>query len=131
MATLDSSATHYSVRPLVVHATGGRTVVAVDDVEVSRHVAGYVIEQRMGEPPVVVLHLVPGSEGLLEFDGLARVAVGVPPDPGPAAAAFLEAIDPAELERAALARPDLAGDRHGLTRAMLDQLREWARGEWG
>ncbi|WP_436957987.1 hypothetical protein [Streptomyces sp. SudanB182_2057] len=50
------------------------------------------------------------------------------PDPGPAAAVFLDAIDPEALERAALARPDLGTEPYSLTKAMLTQLVEWARG---
>ncbi|MFF7092846.1 hypothetical protein ACFY9A_10675 [Streptomyces rubradiris] len=50
------------------------------------------------------------------------------PDPGPAAAVFLDAIDPEALERAALARPDLGTEPYSLTKAMRTQLVEWARG---
>lgn len=66
------------------------------------------------------------------FEGAARVVVGVPPDPGPAAAAFLGAIDAGQLEKAVLARHDLMdGGPHELTRAMLALLKEWALGQWG
>ncbi|MFJ4910648.1 hypothetical protein ACIQCR_34785 [Streptomyces sp. NPDC093249] len=55
----------------------------------------------------------------------------MPPDPGPAAAEFLEAIDARQLEQTALARIDLLdGQPNELTRAMLHLLTEWARGQW-
>ncbi|MET7898957.1 hypothetical protein [Streptomyces mirabilis] len=54
--------------------------------------------------------------------------IGVPPEPGPAAAEFLEAMDPVEVERAALARVDLENVPGGGTAAVLRQLAEWARG---
>jgi len=65
------------------------------------------------------------------FDGKdAQVAIGVPHEPGPAAAHFLSAIDAGLLEKAALARPDLSGGPHGFTEAVLAQLQQWARGEY-
>ena len=112
------------VRITAVHAT--RTV-ELDGQDISRQVAAYSISQRGEQPAEVLLQLTPLVKN--EFDGLARVVVGVPPDPGPAAAAFLAAIDPGELERQALARHDLLdGGPHELTRAMLALLSEWARG---
>lgn len=63
-----------------------------------------------------------------DFDGLARVAIGVEPDPGPAAAKFIAAIDAEMLEQAALNRLDLDPGPQGLTKAMLAQLQEWASG---
>ncbi|MEU2592995.1 hypothetical protein ABZ649_04615 [Streptomyces albidoflavus] len=97
--------------------------------DVTKAVAAYSIQQVGGEPPQAVLHLSGVVAPVL--DGLARVVVGVPPDPGPAAAEFLSAIDPGELERAALGRHDLLdGQPHELVRAMLVQLVEWARGGW-
>nr|WSZ96832.1 hypothetical protein OH820_15225 [Streptomyces sp. NBC_00857] len=86
----------------------------------------YNISQLLGEPAHVVLHLE--NPGDTRFEGMARVSVADVPDPGPAAAAFLAAIDPGELERAALARYDLGTEPHSLTHAMLTQLGEWARG---
>ncbi|MDQ0990720.1 hypothetical protein [Streptomyces sp. V3I7] len=87
---------------------------------------GYTISQQEGESAQVVLRAGEWTETV--FDGLARVAVADAFDPGAAAAVFLAAIDPEELERAALARPDLGTGPRSLTEAMLTQLQEWARG---
>ncbi|WP_055713155.1 hypothetical protein [Streptomyces torulosus] len=80
----------------------------------------------------MVIELSPRATATGVFEGLAHVVIGDRPDPGPAAAAFLSVISPAELEKAALARHDLMdGQPHELTRAMLALLREWALGQWG
>lgn len=110
-----------------ITARGSRADIEVDGQRVdARAVAAYNISQLPGEQAHVVLHLADRDD--VRFVGLARVSVADVPDPGPAAAAFLAAIDPGELERAALARPDLGSGPQSLTRAMLTQLREWACG---
>lgn len=115
-----------------VTASGRSAVVEIDGHDASRLVAAYTITQRASEEPEMVVWLAANATGTAVFDGMARVTVGEPPAAGPAAAAFLEAIDPGELEKAALARHDLMdGSAHELTRAMLVQLGEWARGEFG
>ncbi|MFE6186505.1 hypothetical protein ACFQ6U_18980 [Streptomyces sp. NPDC056465] len=104
-------------------------VVEIGGQDVSRLLHSYEVRQQAGQAPTVVLELAAHRTTALE--GLARVVVGVPPDPGPAAAAFLQAIDAAQLEQAALARHDLQdGKPNELTRAMLHLLGEWARGQW-
>lgn len=91
-------------------------------------VTGYTLQHDIvGGIPLVVLH-TRHPEGLA-FDGLARVAVGVTDTPGDIAAAFLAQIDPEALENAALNRDDLGNSQYDLTRAMLRQLTDWARGE--
>lgn len=100
--------------------------VLLDDVDISSHVQGYTIEQRVGQPPVVVFQAHPNAGAM--FDGMARVAVGQQTDPGEVIAAFLGSINPAALDQAALGRDDLDGERGELTRAMLKQLIEWAQG---
>ncbi|MFF3565461.1 hypothetical protein ACFYXS_36040 [Streptomyces sp. NPDC002574] len=116
----------HDVRITAGHATG---TVALDGRDISKKVSGYSLQQRAGRPAELVLFLSPLLND--EFDGLARVMVGVPPDPGPAAAEFLSAIDAGELERHALSRHDLMdGGPHELTRGMLRLLREWASGGW-
>lgn len=87
---------------------------------------GYAISHHEGESPQVVLSAGDYTEAA--FEGLARVSVAEASDPGPAAAIFLAAIDAEELERAALARPDLGTGPQSLTQAMLLQLQEWAHG---
>lgn len=89
-------------------------------------VSAYAISQIPGEPAHVILHLA--DRGDTRFEGMARVSVAESPDPGPAAAVFLAAIDAEELERVSLARPDLGTGPHSLMQAMLAQLGKWARG---
>ncbi|MGI5143721.1 MULTISPECIES: hypothetical protein [unclassified Streptomyces] len=114
------------VRITAEHATGS---VALDGRDISKHVSGYSLRQEAGQPATLVLFLSPLVKD--DFEGLARVVVGVDPDPGPAAAAFLSAMDPGELERHVLARHDLMdGSPNELTRAMLRLLQEWALGKW-
>ncbi|MFF4791621.1 hypothetical protein ACFY2M_18115 [Streptomyces sp. NPDC001276] len=103
-------------------ATG---TVALDGSDISNVVSGYLLSQQAGKPAELFLTQLVKDD----FEGLARVVVGVPPDPGPAAAAFLSAIDAGELEKNALSRHDLMdGGPHELTRAMLRLLSEWASG---
>lgn len=84
--------------------------------------------QESREFATKTLHLRPTGTWPTALDLLARVEIGVPPDPGPAAAAFLQALDPLEVERAALARMDLENVPGGGTAAVLGQLAEWALG---
>ncbi|TQE30879.1 hypothetical protein Sipo8835_23080 [Streptomyces ipomoeae] len=119
------------VRPVKVTASGHRAVVEIEGHDVSRQLAAYTISQRASEVPEVVVWLAAHAAGGTVFDGMARVVVGEPPDPGPAAAAFLDAIDAGQLEKASLARHDLMdGGPHELIRVMLAQLKEWALGQW-
>lgn len=103
--------------------------VVLDGRDISSSVVGYELRQLVERPAELVLFLSQLVKD--DFDGLARVVVGVPPAPGPAAAAFLGAIDARELERHALARHDLMdGGPNELTRAMLRILVEWSSGKW-
>ncbi|MER6127882.1 hypothetical protein ABT173_35930 [Streptomyces sp. NPDC001795] len=92
----------------------------------SSAVKAYTVSHFAGEPAEVLLHVA--DRGDIRWSGMARIAVADLPDPGPAAAVFLDAIDPEALERAALTRPDLGTEPYSLTKAMLTQLGEWARG---
>ncbi|MDX3224560.1 hypothetical protein [Streptomyces sp. ME19-01-6] len=110
-----------------ITAHGDEATVEIDGEPVESRVLGaYTITQLLGEPAHVLLRVTDG--GSSRWSGMARVSVAGGPDPGPAAAAFLDAIDAEELESAALARSDLDTGPHSLTRAMLTQLGEWARG---
>lgn len=101
--------------------------VFLEGLDISPSVRGWAIEQRSpDERPLVVLHVLP-KDGVL-FEGLARVAIGQPADPTEAFVEFLQNIDPAALQRAALNRTDLDGTSTELTTAMLKQLAEWAQG---
>ncbi len=116
-----------NVHSVRITARGVRAELEIDGQQWDpRALSGYTVTYREGEPPQVVLYSSDYVESV--FEGLARVAVVDVPDPGPAAAVFLSAIDVAELERTALARSDLGTGPHSLTQAMLAQLGEWARG---
>lgn len=106
----------------------GVGVVELDGVDIARTLrrVHYSSPAERGEVSQVVLEVIPRRG--IEFTGGAHVVIGEPPALGAAAAEFLAAIDPEELEKAALARPDLGHEPHAMTRAMLDQLIEWARG---
>ena len=104
----------------------GQGQVVVDGHDLSTMVRGVQLTADARQAPEIVLILNPRAGS--EFDGYARVVVGEQPDPGPAAAVFLAAIDPGELEKAALASPDLGSGEHALTRVMLDVLGAWASG---
>lgn len=121
--------------PFSAKFNGPRTAeVTVDGHRVEKQLQGITVHADAGDPstqglPVVTLRLAPHAAIGANLEGLARVYVEeVVSEPGPAAAAFLAAIDPEELEKAALVRPDLSNEPHGLTAAMLAQLQEWASG---
>ncbi|MET9353613.1 hypothetical protein ABZY14_11515 [Streptomyces sp. NPDC006617] len=112
-----------------VTADGSKASILIDGTDYSRVVSGYTIHQQAGKAAYLVIQFAQGRTSP-DFDGHARVAVGVPYEPGPAAAHFLSAIDAGLLEKAALARPDMDGGPHGFTKAVLAQLQQWARGEF-
>ncbi|WP_435970230.1 hypothetical protein [Streptomyces sp. Qhu_M48] len=116
------------IRQVKITAAGGRASLQVDGADCSNLVSGYTIHHRAGEPAELVVQIAPGKTAPT-FDGDARVFVGVPYEPGPAAAHFLSAIDAGLLEKAALARPDLGGP-HSFTTAVLAQLQQWANGDF-
>lgn len=104
-----------------------RPRVTIDGHDVTHDLTGVSLQVVAREVPQVVLR-VSGRAGA-SFDGFARVAVEVPADPGPAAEVFLAAIDPGELQNAALNRVDLGSGPTATTEAILAQLCEWARGD--
>ncbi|MBK3623999.1 hypothetical protein JHN59_03935 [Streptomyces sp. MBT49] len=115
--------------PVRVAADARHARVEVNGRDVTRDVRGYQLVQEAGQAPQLLVQLAPWAG--VEWEGVARVVVGSPPDPGPAAAAFLAAIDGRELEKATLARHDLLdGQPHEFSRAMLAVLIEMARGDW-
>ncbi|WP_386417014.1 hypothetical protein [Streptomyces polyrhachis] len=77
--------------------------------------------------PSVVLHPSPTQVRPAGLDPLARVEVA--DEHRMDAVSFLAALDPVEMERAALARNDLESVPAGVTAAVLRQLVEWARGD--
>jgi hypothetical protein len=117
------------LRQVRITADQAAGTVILDGRDISGQVSEYQLTQRAGLPAMLVLYLSPLVKD--DFEGLAHVVVGDPPDPGPAAAAFLGALDAGELERQVLARHDLMdGGPHEMTRAMLRLLQEWAQGKW-
>ena len=111
-----------------IDAQPGSATISIDGTPLpAGQVLGYQLEHSIADAlPMLILHTrqVDG----LAFEGLARVAVAVQQDHGDVIAAFLEGIDPAALQRAALDRDDLDGGRHETTTAILRQLAEWAKG---
>lgn len=104
----------------------GRGTFVVDGVDMTRSTAAVQMEARPGQPTRIVVETAPKS---IDFDGFATVQVlKYESDPGPAAALFLQAIDPEILEKAAMARLDLDSKPNAATRAILTQLIEWAEG---
>lgn len=91
-------------------------------------IVGYQLEHDVANAafPRLILHTRPTSDVL--FEGMAQVAVAVPQDPGQAIADFVSQLDPAALQRAAMDREDLTGDKTGVTEAILKQITEWALG---
>jgi len=91
-------------------------------------VTGYVLQHDIHHNalPEIVLHTRQPA-GVI-FEGLATVAVAAPTNPGDVIEQFLNGIDPAALERAALDRPDLQDGKHQVTAAILKQLADWAQG---
>ncbi|MDF9813021.1 hypothetical protein [Streptomyces sp. SPB162] len=124
--TISGGETKHAVR---IESRGSKAAISVDGNDLSGVVAAYTLHHQAGEAATVVLQLS-SAQSTTQFDGYSRVVIGVDPDPGPAAAAFLSAIDAGELQKAALARPDLDGSPYEMTRAMLAQLAEWARGRF-
>ncbi|MFJ4473234.1 hypothetical protein ACIP2X_37870 [Streptomyces sp. NPDC089424] len=111
-----------------IDAQPGHATISIDGIPLPPgQVTGYTLQHDVnGGLPLVVLH-TRQPEGAA-FEGLARVAVGVTDTPADIVAGFLAQIDPAALENAALNREDLGGEKHDLTRAMLSQLADYARG---
>jgi hypothetical protein len=102
--------------------------VEIDGADISAQVQGYNLEARVGAAPLLVLYASPRDGGVV-FEGLAHIAIGTEQDPGPTVAAFLANVDPSALQQAALARDDLDGSKHEITRAILAQLADWAQGK--
>ncbi|TVL92008.1 hypothetical protein [Streptomyces sp. SAJ15] len=124
---MDQTNDKAAARRVEISARGGKADIEIDGARIDpRAVKAYTVTHFAGEWPEILLHVA--DRGDSQWSGMARVAIADPPDPGPVAAIFLDAIDPEALERAALARPDLGTEPYSLTKAMLTQLGEWARG---
>ncbi|MER6075910.1 hypothetical protein ABT187_45635 [Streptomyces sp. NPDC001817] len=88
------------LRQVRITADQTTATLAVDGRDISKQVSGYQLSQVAGMAPMLVLQMSPLVKE--DFEGLAHVVIGDPPAPGPAAAAFLGAIDAGELERRVL-----------------------------
>ncbi|MFB6604230.1 hypothetical protein ACFCXR_15365 [Streptomyces noursei] len=116
---------HDYERRIRIVAQGGRARIDIDEQRIEPgDLTGYTLSHHEGEPPHLVLHT---KGDAAEFDGVARVTIAESGAVEPSE--FLAQIDAEELERTALARLDLDAGPYGLTRAMLVQLAEWARGD--
>jgi len=115
------------LRRVKITTQGERVDIEIDGVRIDPGaVRAYNVSHIAGESPEIVLHVADRWEN--QWAGMARVATADLPDPGPAAAVFLGEIDAETLERTVLDRPDLGSEPYALTKAMLVQLAEWARG---
>lgn len=94
-------------------------------------VTGYVLEHDVNDTALPRLVLYTRQRDDVVFEGLARVAVGIPASPGDVVAAFLAEVDPVLLDQEALNRSDYGGGPGATARAMLQTLTEWARGGKG
>lgn len=107
---------------LVLPAVGRNAVVEVDGTRVA-DVASVAVKTSTDEPTRLYLELT--GAGTIEGDGIVHV---VKPAIRAAVADWLAAIDPEELEKAALDR--MSGFGGGSTGAsMLEVLRGWAGGD--
>jgi hypothetical protein len=107
----------------------GRTyAVLIDERDMTEYVTAVDVRAVTGDLPRVVLHLRPTVSWPAELDLLAHVEVAQRSDARTGPVDFLEALDPLEVERAALARTDLENVPGGATAAVLRQLAEWAHG---
>jgi hypothetical protein len=114
-----------------IDAQPGHATIALDGTPLpAGQVTGYTIHHSIQDTlPTLVLH-TRQTDGLI-WEGLARVAVGVPKGHGEIVATFLAEVDPVLLDQEALNRSDYGGGEGATARAMLATLIEWARGGKG
>lgn len=107
---------------ITTDAVGPGTVV-VNGEDVSDRIAGVAVVAEAGQPTIVTLRQPPAA-GEISGEGIVRVQQQ---DAGDGVLAFLEDIDPKELERVTLGRLGGLCSRTPIAEA-LEQLKEWARG---
>jgi hypothetical protein len=112
-----------------IDAQPGSATITLDGTPLpAGQVTGYTLHHSIQDAlPSLVLH-TRQPDGA-EFEGLARVAVGITKSPGEVVAAFLAEVDPVLLDQAALHRADYGGGPGATARAMLDTLADWAQGK--
>jgi len=86
------------------------------------------VDCQPGGPPKVFLEFGDRAVEDLQFDGVVHVVREVAADPLLVVDAFLENIDPSELQRAVLESMELGGPET-FGEAALQVLRKWARGD--
>jgi len=103
--------------------------VVLDGQDVSNHVARVSYDHRAGSLPQVFLELAAqAAPASIECDAVVHVVQEVVQDQAAATLAFLEPIDPDELDRSVLAAMELGGPQtYGA--AFLEVVRGWARGD--
>lgn len=123
--------TEPQARGVRIDAQPGHAAISLDGVTLPRHeVTGYTLKHSIRDQlPTLVLYT--RQTDSVVWEGLARVAVGVPQSPGELVAAFLSEVDPVLLDQEALNRSDYGGGEGATARAMLQTLAEWARGGKG
>lgn len=126
--TMSETPTAPAAHAVRIDAQPGNASISIDGHLLPRgQVVGYVLEHDIQQAlPALVLH-TRQPDGI-QFEGLATVAIAEPTDHATVIAGFLQSIDAAALQRAALDRPDLEDDRHSVTEAILRQLTDWAQG---
>lgn len=115
-----------------INAQPGQATISIDGTPLpAGQVIGYRLEHDVTNVlPMLILH-TRQPEGAV-WEGLARVAVADPQqDLGEQIAAFLDSMNPAAVEGAALEREDLANDKYAVTAAILKTVADWARGRGG
>lgn len=113
-----------------IDAQPGSAAISLDGVPLpAGQVTGYVLEHDVANAlPMLILHTRQPAGAV--WEGLARVAVAEPQqDVGEQIAAFVTALDPAAVERAALDRNDLGDDKHSVTDAILKTIADLALGK--
>lgn len=98
--------------------------VTIDGDDVTDRVAGFHIEAEPMKPTEVWLKQ---KAGTLAIQGEGIVRVDPPEDMLEQLASLIDAIDPEDLERQALQDPNLTGEEHALTAAMLRKITEMLR----
>lgn len=117
------------VLPIRYAPSGELGELEVDGHDLSRLVSRVSIDHAAGEFPRVYLELKKGTPvEEVALEGVVHVKETVLQDPAEACLAFLEPIDPGELERACLAAMELGGAQ-SFGDAALAVLRGWARGD--
>lgn len=111
-----------------IDAQPGHARISIDGTPLpAGTVTGYVLQHDITAAlPTLILH-TRQPDGTA-FEGLARVAVGIPQTPASVITTFLSEIDPVLLDQEALNLADYGGGPGATARAMLQILKDWARG---